>query len=122
MIDNTDEAVKIVNSAIVAREVVLSITAETDNQEDILIVGKTITGHECSLLVDPKPLAQILLRHNYPTWRVLDVEPPKEMWEEVAKFYGLASQRVRRAVEIDGQVFSRAVGAVDAQRFGIPVV
>ena len=43
------------------------------------------------MMVDPKDVARVYLEYNYPLWKTLKEEAPIEMWEELARIYGLAT-------------------------------
>lgn len=67
-----------------------AITLTNAELEPIMVEGETETGYYCQLMVDPKEAAKILLEHEYPTWKILEEDYPSAMWQDLAKFYGLA--------------------------------
>lgn len=57
----------------------------------IMIEGETRTGYYCQLMVDPREVAPILLKYEWPTWHILGDEAPEEMWYDLGEKFGLAS-------------------------------
>lgn len=55
----------------------------------ILIEGETEMGYYCQMMVDPRDCAPILLKHDYPIYKVLQEEYPDEMWEELGRKFGI---------------------------------
>lgn len=69
-----------------------AITLSKDECLDpIMVEGETRTGYYCQMMVDPKDVAQILLKYDYPVFAVLEEEPPQGIWEDLAERFGLAS-------------------------------
>lgn len=89
--EQVKEAVEIVNKAIKVNRKGYEVIANTDEQSPVELEGTTRTGHACVMMVDPMEVAQIFLQYDYPTWNVLGEEAPDEMWEEMARQFGLAS-------------------------------
>lgn len=85
------EAVKIVNAEIDRLTKEHEKIAATEEQEPIMLLGETITEHDCQLMVDPKEIAKIYLDFDYATCLVLGSEPSPDMWEAIAKKYGLGT-------------------------------
>lgn len=88
---NLESAVKLVNDAIMAQYKRLEEIAKTEEGDPILIEGETTAGYFCHLMVDPKDVAKIALRYEYPVWSVLQQDFPDEMWEELGRKFGLAT-------------------------------
>ena len=82
-------AVKAVNEAIVSEEKRLHEIANGAEQDPILIEGETETGYYCQMMVDPKIVAEIFLRYEYPIWNVLEQDAPTTMWDNLAREFGL---------------------------------
>lgn len=89
--EQVKEAVKIVNEAIRVKWNNYEVIANTDEQMPIEIEGTTKTGYACNMMVDPKYVARIFLQYDYPVWEVLGEDAPDEMWEKMARLFGLAS-------------------------------
>jgi hypothetical protein len=57
--------------------------------EQILIEGETEMGYYCQIMVDPRDCAPILLKYDYPIYKVLQEEFPEGMWEELGRKFGI---------------------------------
>lgn len=88
--EELEQAVKLVNEAIEKERKRLNDAASGIDQEPVMIEGETTAGFFCQLMVDPKDVAKIILRYDYPTCRVLGEEAPDEMWEELGRHFGLS--------------------------------
>ena len=84
-----DIAVPVVNAAIEEYRKKLKACSESDEESPIMVEGSTTTGYYCQLMVDPREVAEILLRWEYPTYRILEEEAPQGMWDELAEHFGL---------------------------------
>lgn len=62
---------------------------KAEEQDPIMVEGKTLTGYYCQLITDPKDVAKILLEYDYPVWRVFDEDAPDTMWENLGRKFGL---------------------------------
>ena len=87
--DKLEDAVKIVQAAIKAKEDYYTKIANTEEQDPIMLEGMTAKGYGCTLMVDPKDVARIFLEYNYPVWSILEEESPIGLWDDLARFYGL---------------------------------
>ena len=87
--DKLATAVKLVNEAISADEERLKIIASGSDQDPIMIEGETDTGYYCQIMVDPKEVARVFLRYDYSIWKVLELDAPDGMWDELARIFGL---------------------------------
>lgn len=87
--EKLDEAVKIVNKAIMAEYARLDRIAKTEDGSFVVVEGTTLTGHCCQALVDPKDVAKILLEHDYYVWKILGEEAPDAMRDDLAQKFGL---------------------------------
>ena len=87
--DELQNAVKIVQAAIKAKEEKYKKIASTEDQDPIMVEGETRTEYECRLLVDPKEVAQVFLDYNFALWDTVVGEVPDAMWERLAEIYGL---------------------------------
>ena len=86
-----EEAVRIVDQAIRDRRREYEKIAAQDNQERIELEGETLSGYQCILMVDPKEVAEIFLRHDYSFWSVLGEDAPAVMWDILAQRFGLST-------------------------------
>lgn len=86
-----ENAVKVVNDAIMAEYKRIEEIAKTEEDDPILIEGKTTAGYFCQLMVDPKDVAKIALEYNYPVWHILQQDCPDGMWEDLGRKFGLAT-------------------------------
>lgn len=57
--------------------------------DPILIEGETEIGYYCQMMVNPCDCAPILLKHDYPIYKVLQEDFPEEMWEELGRKFGI---------------------------------
>ncbi len=62
-----------------------------DTLDPVLVEGETMAGYYCQMMIGPKLVAEILLKYDYPIFRVLGEEGPDAMWHEIASKLGLAS-------------------------------
>ena len=84
-----DDAVKIVKAAIREREEFYKRISQTDEQEPVLLEGRTKTDYRCQMMVDPKEVAKIFLEYEYPLWDILEEDAPTVMWDDLAEHFGL---------------------------------
>ncbi len=84
-----EEAVRIVNEAIKAKRENLEAMAKSFDESPVELEGTTTTGYSCVMMVDPKEVAQIYLNHDFPVWRILEEDGPTEMWDDMARHFGL---------------------------------
>lgn len=82
-------AIKLVNEAIITETKRLNEISSREEQDPIMVEGETETGYPCQLMADPKNVAKIYLRYEYPTWNILNLDAPDEMWRELACEFGL---------------------------------
>lgn len=68
-----------------------SITLTQDDPDPIIVEGETRTGYYCQMMVNPKDVARIILKYDYPVFAILEEEPPQGMWDDLAEWYGLDS-------------------------------
>lgn len=87
--EELEQAVIIVNDAIRAQEEEYRKIASDVDQDPTVLEGITDKGYNCSIMVDPKDVADIFLRWNYATYFVLGEDAPDEMWREIGEFYGI---------------------------------
>lgn len=83
------KAVKIVKEAIRGKEDYYRRIAGADEQSPVMLEGRTHTGYDCQMMVDPKDVAKVFLEYQYPLWLVLEEEPSLDMWDRLAEIYGL---------------------------------
>ena len=72
------------------RTILEAITLSKDDCDPTLIEGETCAGYFCHLMVDPKEIAPILLKYDYPVFAILEEESPQAMWDELAEHFGLS--------------------------------
>ncbi len=83
------EAVEIVNAAIREKEAAYIKISQIDEQDPVMLEGRTRTGYECQMMVDPQEVAKIFLEYGYHVWNILGEEAPIGMWDELAEHFGL---------------------------------
>lgn len=88
---NLTEAAKLVNAAIAKERERLKKIAATEEADPVLVEGETSTGYCCHIQVNPKEVAAIALRHDWPVWVVLGEDFPDAMWAEFANHFGLGA-------------------------------
>lgn len=69
----------------------ITLVKDDVDMDPVMIGGSTRTGFYCHLMVDPRTIAPILLKYDYPILAILDEECPQAMWDELAHTFGLAS-------------------------------
>ena len=84
------EASRIVREAITKYCKELEGYIKNEENDPILVEGETATGYYCQMMVDPKDVAEIILRYDYPVWHVIGEEAPDEIWEELGRKFGLS--------------------------------
>ena len=83
------EAVKLVQEEIRACRERYRKIANGEEHSPIMIEGETETGYPCELMADPKTVAKVYLKYDFPTWSVLEDDAPCAMWDELAETFGL---------------------------------
>lgn len=83
------DAVKVVKAEIDKKTKYYEKIASTDNQTPVMLDGVTTTGYNCGVMVDPKEVAKVFLDYDYPACLVLDNEPSSDMWDTLARKFGL---------------------------------
>lgn len=87
-----ERAIELVNQKIAYRRAMLkSFTELKDDAEPdpVFVDAQTATGQCCQLMVDPRDIAPILLKYDYPMYDVLGEVGPNEMWQELAQKFGV---------------------------------
>lgn len=84
-------AIKLVHAEIEAYRKELSEIKAGEDQGPVMVEGETSTGYYCHLMVDPKDAARIMLDYDFPVYKILGEDAPEEMWEEMARKFGLES-------------------------------
>lgn len=69
----------------------MTLTQKDIELDPVMVEGETKTGYFVQTLVDPREVADILLKYDYPIFAVLEEEPPQAMWDELADRFGLDS-------------------------------
>lgn len=85
-----DKALDLVNKEIAEVEKCLEYIAKTEDAPLIMVDGKTSKGFDASAWVKPQPIAKIMLKYDHYRLRVLGLDTPDAMWNEIAKFVGLS--------------------------------
>ena len=67
----------------------ITLVEKDDDLEPVTVEGDTCKGYHVMTLVNPKIPAQIMLDFDYPVFRILGEEPPREMWNRMALTFGL---------------------------------
>ena len=86
-----DEAIDLVNKAIREKWKEYNQIAHTDDGDPAMLEGETSKGVIVHAMVDPKEIARIFLKYNYPTIKILAEEAPQSMWDDLADLVGLES-------------------------------
>lgn len=86
---DTENAIKLVNEQIKKETLVLEKCAKDDEQSPIMLEGETTKGYYCQMMVDPKEIAPIMLKYDYPIYHTLGEDAPSGMWTELATHFGL---------------------------------
>lgn len=68
-----------------------AIASSQDDNDPIIVEGETQTGYYCQMMVDPKPVAKIILEYDYPLYAFFEEDAPQAMWDELAECFGLRS-------------------------------
>ena len=84
-------AVRLVNQAIDEYYHRLKDITEDDESalHPVMIEGITTRCYTVQALVNPQPLAEIMLGYDYPIYHVLEQDAPQAMWDEMARQVGL---------------------------------
>lgn len=82
-------AVPVVNAAIDNSRKELEAIAKSKEGDPILVEGATSAGYCCQMMVDPAEVAEILVRWDYPLYKILEEDAPQGMWDELAEHFGL---------------------------------
>ena len=88
------DAVETVQEAISAYRTQLeaiTLVKEGFEPDPILIEAETKAGYYCQMMVNPKDVAKILLKYDYPIYEVLGDEAPQEMWDDLAEQFGVGA-------------------------------
>ena len=84
------DAVELVNKEIEKeRKRLQDILDGDDMQSPVVVEGETFEDYYCQVMVNPKEVAKIMLRHDYPTWKVLGEDAPDGMWGDMGKKFGI---------------------------------
>lgn len=67
-----------------------AIISSEDDLDPIMVEGETNTGYYCQMMVNPKEVAKIILKYDYPLYAFFEEESPQAMWDELAELFGLA--------------------------------
>ena len=94
--EKLSHAVERVQQAISDYRTQLEAIVLTDDKYDdalgaTMVCGETTRGYYAQIMVNPKVPAGIMLKWDYPIFRVLKEDAPQGMWDELAREFGLAS-------------------------------
>lgn len=89
--ESLSNAICQVNAAIDSVTEQMKEISRTEEQDFVFLTGETTTGFAVKMLINPKEVAEIMLKYNYPIYTVLHMDAPQEMWDEIAKITGLGS-------------------------------
>ena len=67
----------------------ITLTNPDIELDPVLVEGETSKGFMVQMFVDPRIPARVLLDFDYPIYKVLGEEPPREMWNRLAMTLGL---------------------------------
>ncbi len=84
-----DDAIKMVKEEIDTVGKCLKHIAKTKDATPISVDGRTIRGQDASVWANPSEIAKIMLKYNHHCWRILGLDSPDAMWEEIADLVGL---------------------------------
>lgn len=90
--NESKKALELVKQAISDRRTVfeaITLLKEDATPEPVMVEAETRTGHYCQMMVDPREIAPIILKYDYPIYKVLEEEPPQRMWYELAEKLGV---------------------------------
>lgn len=87
--DELSKARRIIEEEIRSVTAELEAVAKGEEQDPILVDGDTTTGYYCHLMVDPADAAKIMLEYDWPIYKVTGMEAPQEMWDALARKFGL---------------------------------
>ena len=87
--EELEQAVEIVKDAIHTVEEEYRQILSGADQSSIVLEGVTDKDFNCSIMVDPKDIAEFFLRWDYAIYLVLEEDAPDEMWREIGEFYGI---------------------------------
>ena len=68
----------------------ITLLKEDASPNPITVEGETKAGYYCCLMVDPRDVAPVLLKYDYPIYRILGEDAPNQMWRELGEQFGLA--------------------------------
>lgn len=85
------EAVRLVNGEIRNERKRLEDISHTEDADPILVEGETSTGYHAQIMIDPREVAEIMLKYAYPFWDTLGQDAPDGMWRDIADMIGLRS-------------------------------
>ena len=83
------DAVRIVKAAIDAEETRLKKLANETEGDPVMLEGETSARFNVQMMVEPSIVAKIMLKYEYPVYKVLEEDAPQAMWDEMAEMVGL---------------------------------
>ena len=83
------DAVRIVKEAINSEEDRLKQLAADTEADPVMLEGETSARFDVQMMVEPSIVAKIMLKYEYPVYKVLEEDAPQAMWDELAEMVGL---------------------------------
>ena len=83
------DAVRIVKAAIESEEARLKQLAADTEADPVMLEGETSARFDVQMMVEPSVIAKIMLKYEYPVYKVLEEDAPQGMWDELAEYVGL---------------------------------
>ena len=83
------DAVRIVKEAINSEEARLKQLAADTEADPVMLEGETSARFDVQMMVEPAVVAKIMLKYEYPVYKVLEEDAPQAMWDELAEMVGL---------------------------------
>ena len=83
------DAVRIVKEAIDAEETRLKKLANETEAGPVMLEGETSARYDVQMMVESSMAAKIMLKYEYPVYKVLEEDAPHAMWDELAEMVGL---------------------------------
>ena len=83
------DAVRIVKAAIDSEEARLKQLAADTEADPVMLEGETERRYNVQMMVEPATAAKIMLKYEYPVYKVLEEDAPQAMWDELAEMVGL---------------------------------
>ena len=83
------DAIKIVSVAIDAEFKRLREIAADEEADPVIVAGRTTRDVDAHCMVCGQLVAKVYLKYDFPIYRILELDAPDEMWDELAELTGL---------------------------------